>query len=164
VGALREDPPPSLLTVVRRLGFSTSTVLRENEPELTSQIAARYRGSFKERGADLTKKAEPIIAENPPPSVKELSRRLGISKAMMDKYAPELRNGIALRYREWMAGEKKRRHKELFQEIHEIAAKLDRHGFCPSPRRILKLLSPGHKAGWHVINNAICEARAALTI
>jgi hypothetical protein len=162
--ALREDPPPSLLTVVLRLGFSTSTVLRENEPELTSQIAARYRRSFKERGADLAKKAELIITENPPPSVKELCGRLRISKAMMDKYAPELRSGVALRFREWKSEEKKRRHKELFREIHEIAAKLDRQGFCPTPKRILKLLSPGRKAGWRVINNAICEARDALTI
>lgn len=161
--ALREYPAPSLMTVVFRLGYKTSAVLRGNEPKLTGQIVDRYRRRFEERKAELAKKAESMIAENPPPSVKELCMRLGISVKTLNRHAQEIRKEAALRHREWKRADTKRRHKEVYQEIHEIAVALVGQGLYPAPTRILKLLSPHHKSCWHVITDAIGQARDAVT-
>ena len=73
--ALVENPPPSLNTVTHRLAYSTSTVLRENEPELMNRLAERYRESFRSRGSELERRVEPMLAEDPVPSVKEVCIR-----------------------------------------------------------------------------------------
>jgi AraC-like DNA-binding protein len=161
--ALREEPAPTLQSVARRLGFSGSAGLRYYEPEMVNQVAERYQRSIRERGDLLIIKAGQIIAENPPPSLKELSRRLGIRKDMFFRlYPPEFRKRLSLRRREWISNESRRRKERLFAEVKEIAEELARKGFYPSVERIRELLSPGHTGRWGTISMAVREARDAL--
>lgn len=160
--ALREDPAPSLMTVVHRLGYATSAVMRGNEPELTSQLVARYRNSFRERGTHIAKEAKAMMKESSPPSLAEVCSRLGMTAKTLNVYAPGVRKEVARRYREWKLGAASRRRKQLFEEVHHIVTELDRQGIYPTSQRILALLSPEQKGCWLATADAISEARESL--
>ena len=66
---LQEHPAPTLKDVSRRLGYSSSTVLRAHEPELCDQLAARHRAHVMERRTDLERTAMAALGETPVPSV-----------------------------------------------------------------------------------------------
>jgi hypothetical protein len=119
--ALVEDPPPSMETVTHRLGYSTSTVLKENEPELMNRLAERYRQSFKSRGPALERLVEPLLAEDPVPSVKEVCIRLDISRGILTKYAPGLVKKIAQKHQEWKNRDLLRRRAQLAKDVRDIA-------------------------------------------
>ena len=159
--SLQEEPAPSLGTILRRLGYSTSSVLIQNEPTLADEIAARYRRSFRERGVEPEKKAAPMLVEDPPPTLDDVCLRLGTQKAIVSKYAPALQKRISWRRREWVSNETKCRHRRLFQDMCEIARELDSQGVFPSLERILNLLPPGPKAGWNVLNEMLHEVQTS---
>jgi AraC-like DNA-binding protein len=157
--ALVEDPPPSMETVTHRLGYSTSTVLKENEPELMSRLAERYRQSFKSRGPELERQVEPLLAEDPVPSVKEVCIRLDISRGFLTKYAPELVKKIAQKRQEWKNRDLLRRRAQLAKDVHDIAFDLDREGVLPTAKRIIAALPAGHTGGWQFLAKAILDAQ-----
>jgi hypothetical protein len=157
--ALVEDPPPSLNTLTHRLGYSTSTVLRENEPELMNRLAERYRQSFKSRGPGLERRVEPLLAEDPVPSVKEVCMRLDISRGILTKYAPELVKRIAQKQQEWKNRDLMRRRAQLAKDVRDIAFDLDREGVSPTAKRIIGMLPTGHTACWQFLAKAILDAQ-----
>ncbi len=78
--ALREEPPPSMIEMERRLGRSTST-LRYRFPELCAAIVERYAGhvgaalSRKWRG--IQRRLTDVLKDEDCPSVSEVARRNG---------------------------------------------------------------------------------------
>ena len=97
--ALREYPAPTLSELAHRLGFSSSTVLRTHEPSLCNQLATKRRADIVKHRADLERRANAVIDQSPPPSVRTVCCRLGISLWFMTKYFPAVRREITQRYR-----------------------------------------------------------------
>jgi hypothetical protein len=157
--ALVEDPPPSLNTVTHRLGYSTSTVLRENEPELMNRLAERYRQSFRSRGSELERRVEPMLAEDPVPSVKEVCIRLDITKGFLLKYASGLVTKIAQMHQEWKTRDVMRRRAQLVKAVRDIAFDLDRKDVYPSAKQILSVLPNGYTGGWKFLYKAIVDSQ-----
>jgi hypothetical protein len=157
--ALVEDPPPSLNTVTHRLGYSTSTVLRENEPELMNRLAERYRQSFRSRGSELERRVEPMLAEDPVPSVKEVCIRLDITRGFLLKYASGLVRKIAQMHQEWKNRDVMRRRAQLVKDVRDIAFDLDRKDVYPSAKRILGVLPKGYTGGWKFLYKAIDDSQ-----
>lgn len=56
-GALNEFPAPTLVDLSRRLGYSTSTVLRAHEPDLCDLLAIRRRNNMRKYRSDLKRAA-----------------------------------------------------------------------------------------------------------
>ncbi len=157
--ALVEDPPPSLNTVTHRLGYSTSTVLRENEPELMNRLAERYRQSFRSRGSELERRVEPMLAEDPVPSVKEVCIRLGISRGFLLKYASGLVRKIAQMHQEWKNRDVVRRRAQLVKAVRDIAFDLARKDVYPSAKQILGALPNGYTGGWKFLYETIADSQ-----
>jgi transcriptional regulator with XRE-family HTH domain len=95
--ALAEDPPPSLAQITRRLGYARGT-MRDAEPELCGKLVARRR-RFVERSREaLRQRLEATLKEDPPPSLREVHARLGITHNVLYENFPEIHRAIVGRH------------------------------------------------------------------
>ncbi len=162
--ALHEHPAPKLTELSRRLGYSTSTVLRAHEPDLCDRLAARRTTHVIDCRADLEKKAAAALRESPVPSVQDLRKRLGITLFFMNKYFPAVRQAVAESHRQCVSSATAQRREKLFLDVRNIAADLHGLGFYPSVNKIVDRLPAGSCGEWKTINLAVRDARAALGI
>ena len=163
-GALNESPAPTLVDLSRRLGYSTSTVLRAHEPDLCDLLARRHRDNVRKYRSDLKRAARAALNETPIPSVRDLCRRLGVTVWFMGKYFPSVRHMIAEKRRRVATESTKRRREKLLQDTYNIAAELQRRGEYPSINRIREELPEGSCTEWKTLSLATHAARYALRI
>ena len=162
--ALYENPVPTLTDLSRRLGYSSSVVLRAHEPDLCDQLRAQYRAHAVKHRADIEREAAAALEETPVPSVTALCKRLNITKWFMHQYFPAVRQAIATHHRQWVSSETTRRRAKLFQDVRNIATSLQNQGLCPAANRIVDLLPSGSSREWKAINRAISATRKSLGI
>ncbi len=163
-GALSESPAPTLVELSRRLGYSTSAVLRAHEPYLCNRLARRRQKNLKKYRSDLKRAAKAALNETSIPSVRELCRCLGVTVWFMGKYFPSVRHMIAEKRRRVAAKNTRSRRKKLFQDTHTIAVKLQKRGEYPSVNRIRAELPEGSYTEWKTLSLATHAARQALSI
>jgi transcriptional regulator with XRE-family HTH domain len=99
--ALNEDPPPPLEQVASRLGYATGHSLRAWEPRLCARLIARRRGFAEQSKKALKKRLKAMLKENPPPSLREVHARLGITEAISYGNFPEIHRALSARHREF---------------------------------------------------------------
>ena len=99
--ALNEDPPPPLEQVASRLGYATGHSLRAWEPRLCARLIARRRGFAEQSKKALKKRLKAMLKENPPPSLREVHARLGITEAISYGNYPEIHRAISARHRQF---------------------------------------------------------------
>lgn len=92
--AIDENPVPSLAEVARRLGYSYSAIVQRHEPGLCEQLMERRRAYTAQRTADLEKQAIAALGQSPPPSVRAVCRRLGITVPFMHEHFPSVEHSI----------------------------------------------------------------------
>jgi hypothetical protein len=163
-GALNEFPAPTLVDLSRRLGYSTSAVLRAHEPGLCDLLAIRHRDNVGKYRSDLKRAAKAALNETPIPSVRDLCKRLGVTVWFMGKYFPTVRQRIAEKRRRVASESTSRRRDKLFQDTYNIAAELQRQGEYPSINRIREKLPEGSCTEWKTLSLAAHAARRALGI
>lgn len=99
--ALKEEPPPSLQKVLRRLGCqSTGYYYYYNYPELCLAVAERFK-NYRNKPFNIETDRERLQAaliEQPPPAFSEVARRLCHNREFIRRKFPELSKEIALRY------------------------------------------------------------------
>lgn len=103
---LAENPPPSANGVSRRIGWRT-TRFQRNFPDEYKQVVERYLQHQSAKLPDFTyEEIEEVlsnaIAENPPPSLQSIFRRIGCRNTGYRYYRrfPTLCKQISIRYRE----------------------------------------------------------------
>ncbi len=91
---------------------------------------------------------ESILADNDdPPSMREVSRRVGYSNTHLTRHFPELCTSIVVRHREHRRANKERRLRRLKIEIRRQAMLIHEQGLYPSAVRIMaRMDSPIHFA------------------
>jgi hypothetical protein len=114
--------------------------------------------------SDLKRAAKATLNETPIPSVRDLSRRLGVTVWFMGKYFPAVRHMIAEKRRRVASESTGRRRDKLFQDTYNIAAELQRRGEYPSINRIREKLPEGSCTEWKTLSLAAHAARQALRI
>ena len=99
--ALNEDPPPPLEQVASRLGYATGHSMRAWEPRLCARLIARRR-EFAERSKKALKnRLKAMLKENPPPSLREVHARLGITQAISYGNFPEIHRALSARHQQF---------------------------------------------------------------
>ncbi len=142
---IKESPPPSLEDVALRLKHRT-LVLQYHFPELCQEIKTRHAQYKKSR---REQKIQPVLEaalqEFPPPSLLEITRRLGYqNNSYLYQYFPELCYSISKRYREHNNASGQEKRKRIRQEIETIALTLHSQGQKPTQSRVTRLLTkPG---------------------
>jgi AraC-like DNA-binding protein len=133
LAALHEFPPPPHQEIVKRLNTERTT-LRYRFPELSHAISVRYADYKKnQRFESIRYQLETIIeTEFPPPSLKEVARRLKTSKDLLRRYCLALCNAISQRHATYSKMLAEQRKAELQQQVWDIALELHSKGINPT--------------------------------
>ncbi len=161
--ALQETPAPSLREMAKRLGFSAACVLKAHAPGLYDKLKARWQAYAEIRRCELRTKLLAVLDENPPPSLKSVYARFGVTESIVNTSFPELRREIGLRHLQYQRQQAQGRRDEVRAEIREIVQMLHAQGICPSVPRVTSRLKGGSLREWRVIGKAVDDARAELT-
>jgi transcriptional regulator with XRE-family HTH domain/AcrR family transcriptional regulator len=137
--ALREQPPPSLQRVLRRLGCrDTGYYYYDHYRDLCFAVAKRYkdfRNKPFNKGIDHDQ-LKAALAEVPPPSFSEVARRLGHSREFVHRKFPELSKAVTSRYLYHQAALRKERDERLRQETREAISCIMALGLYVSEARV----------------------------
>jgi transcriptional regulator with XRE-family HTH domain len=145
--ALEEIPPPSMTEVQKRLGYKTYSTLYERFPDLCAAISQRcrdYKSSCQKE--KLRGELEAVLNsdECPPPSLKEVARRLGYSTTTFYSNFPELSYVIANRYTSYLNASHAELITRLVGEARQSAISLHNERIKPTDRRVAeRLTKPG---------------------
>lgn len=142
---IQEYPPPSLEDVALRLRCRP-LVLQHHFPDLSEQIKvshAAYRKVCQQQ--KIQPVLEAALQESPPPSLMEITRRLGYkNSSYLYKYFSELSRSISRRYKDYVKTCGVETRNRIREEIQTIALKLHSEGQKPTQRRVTELLTkPG---------------------
>ena len=127
------------------MGYTLETVLvKKNAQEVkvrTEKPKRRFRKFETER---LRCALEGVLQEeeNPPPSMREVAKRLQYDSSHMYKHFPELCRAIAARYRAHQKEQRRQRLQRICDEVKQTARTLQAQGLIPSERQVGKSLQP----------------------
>jgi hypothetical protein len=161
--ALQESPPPSLRQVAKRLGFSAACVLKAHAPDLYERLKTHWQAYARTRRTELQNKLKAVLEENPPPSLRSVYSRLGVTESIVNTSSQNLRREIGLRHLQYQRQQVQARRDSVRAEIREIVGMLHAQGICPSVPRVTSLLKSGSLREWTVIGKAVNDARRELT-
>jgi transcriptional regulator with XRE-family HTH domain len=146
--ALTEEPPPSVLSVLRRLG-SPNTRYDENTRlrALGKQVAARsmrYRRKPFDAEA-VQRQLQAALLEEPPPSLATVIKRLGHSVGPVRRAYPDHLARIVDRYRVHRHTRVAANQRALWEEVSHAVGSLVREGVYPAEWRVRQRLSKAIK-------------------
>lgn len=102
--ALRQEPPPSLREVSLSLGFQHTFSLVSRFPVQCRLLTQRSQDHRRNRRALIETVLKAALMEEPPPTVKEVEKRLGVQATQMRTWFPDLYPAFvarARRRRDW---------------------------------------------------------------
>jgi hypothetical protein len=161
--ALQEIPAPSVKKLAKRLGFSAECVLKAHAPALYEKVKARYRSYAETCRAELQIKLEAALEENPPPSLRCIYARFGVTESIVNTSFPELRREIGLRHQQYQRQQSQARRAAVRAEIRDIVRALLAEGICPSVPHVTSRLKTGSLREWRVVGKAVTDARKELS-
>jgi transcriptional regulator with XRE-family HTH domain len=92
--------------------------------------------------ARLRQALEQVLAgeEQPPPSMREVGRRLAYGACELHRHFPELCSAISARHKAYLAARCRERRRRLCAEVREVVLTLYGQGLYPSGHRVAALL------------------------
>lgn len=133
--AVEETPPPTVAELCARLGHGDQ-MLRHWAPALYRKIVERGTANEQIRTAELGRRMEMALEEDPPPTVQEVTQRLGTNAPFMRRHHPDLVHKVARRFREYEADRKKTRQAKVVDAIQDVVSDLRVAGIPPSYTQI----------------------------
>jgi hypothetical protein len=134
--ALIETPPPSIVVIAQRIGCNAVS-LRCRFPEITRELVSQYKSYWRNTDWKLVKaRLKKVLSNDPPSSMSETARTLGISARRIRQRFPELTRAIAERYEKYVKDRVENRKGQLRQEIRQVLAELKSQGIYPSVKRV----------------------------
>jgi hypothetical protein len=143
--ALAEHPPPSLQSILRRLGCkNTGYYYYLNYSDLCLAVARRYMECRNKPFDSLidSKLLQDALSEDPPPSLSELARRLQHSREFVRRKFPKLSEAIVVRYTQYQVSLRKERADSLRRMIREAVKHITAAGLYASVARVKEHLKP----------------------
>lgn len=137
--AAEEIPPPTIAEMRTRLNHGV-TMLKSCAPAAYQLIVERGAMAEQIRRAELGRRMEMALEENPPPKLREVIERLGTNGNFMRVHHPDLVRKVATRFREYEADEKKERQATVVNAIQVVVNDLRAVGISPTHRQIRERL------------------------
>jgi AraC-like DNA-binding protein len=106
--ALESKSAPTMEEVAQRLGYTSAQTLRLLFPDLCRRITARHKALKPCRKDQMRVLVEAALSEDPPPSARQVCRRLELSTSYVSLNFPTLQKKISDRYREYKTHPKER--------------------------------------------------------
>jgi AraC-like DNA-binding protein len=162
--ALCEDPPPCISEICRRLGISGSNNLRRREPELSSRIDERHKRHTLDKIENARSLAQAALEELPPPPLRLVLERLGLSAAFLSTHFPAIGKQISKRYREYQSKLAENLRDARCETVKTIVTELHSKDIDPSLRAVRKHLPRGTGIGWTELHESIQKAKLGLGV
>ncbi len=139
---LLSEHKPTLKEVAKDLGYNNTCTIYEHGPELCRAIAAKRHTDTE----NIQKMLESIMVndENPPPSMREVARRLGYSVQVLDRCFPEMCRAISERYKAYRRSRRDETVRQICHEVRSTVLRLHAQGEYPSLRKVRNLLRKPH--------------------
>ncbi|MFL6255027.1 MAG: hypothetical protein ACJ74T_08380 [Pyrinomonadaceae bacterium] len=141
--AMKEEPPPSLQSVFRRLGCKdTGYYYYSNYFDLCTAIAQRYK-NFRNKPFDkkvTEKQLKSALTENPPPSFSSVAKRLGHKRDFFRQKYPEIARAIASRHMQHRRAQQRERATQLREMIRAAIKSILAFGKYVSEARVKEYL------------------------
>jgi TniQ len=142
--ALTEVPPPSLQSVIRKLGCrSSGYYYYYHFPDLCFAIAKRFK-NYRDKPFDFDEvhtNLQAALAEQPPPAYKQVCMRLNFKRHALRKKFPELTRAIASRHMNYRKACGVENKKMFFQEVRKAVRSIHADGLYASEARVKASLS-----------------------
>lgn len=141
--ASRENPPPSLQSVFRKIGCrNTGYRYYQQFPKLCRKIANRYKRSKLKKFdiAGAVKIMRAALEENPPPSFSEVARRVGCTRENLRKKLPDLSADINRKYEDYLFLSRKENLAHLEEGIRKVFMKLQNENAVISMNKVKDML------------------------
>jgi transcriptional regulator with XRE-family HTH domain len=164
---------PLLLSMAYRLGISLLDLLLELPTFVTSQgfaravpveLSTRSQQSTmaygrRVRRAELSRLLHIGLKETPPPSMKQVMRRLSHSAPTIYRYFPKLCRQIARHYAEYRARRADARKVQAAEEVRRVACELHAKGMSLTRRNLRPLLTSSDYLNLEEGRTALREVR-----
>ena len=158
--ARTESPPPSLMQIARRLGFSSEAVLLTAYPEMCASHRQWRRAWFEEQRGHLRVAIREWIAAQPAPTLNSVYLHFDISSCYFQSRFPEEKAEVVRRSAERARMDGERRAVLMRQEVFETVRKLHEERIFPSLSRVKSALSQDLAGHTPQLRAAIDEAIA----
>ncbi len=142
--ALKEYPPKPLTGIQKRLGLKARSVFYDCFPEISHQISANYalyRKNDKYQQIENALASQNYQDEYPPPSLTEVSKRIGIGIRALYEHCPEKCYEIAQKYTNYKHEFALKKQEEIRQQVRKAALQLHHQGIRPTSAKINKFLN-----------------------
>ena len=134
--ALIETPPPSIVVLAQRIDCNAVS-LRCHFPDITRDLVSRYKSYWLNTDWELVRvRLKEMLCADPPSSVSEAARSLGLLQRGIRTRFPELTRAIAERFEKYVKDRMEKRKEQLRQEIRRVVAELQSAGLYPSVKRV----------------------------
>jgi AraC-like DNA-binding protein len=107
--ALQQEDPPTLRQLAARLGYKDKKVIRHYFGALSAELLARRKAVKKKEAAQLRRKLQRSMRKEPPPSVGEVCRRMGLQRSTASRRFPNEYAVIVARYLQFRKERARRR-------------------------------------------------------
>lgn len=154
--------PPTLKAVSNQLGFRNSSTLRMKFQERCDELLSCRRRQKEKVTEAWRNKLQPILSEEPAPSLSAVCRRLQLSHSSLYERCPELYRAISARHAQWQEERTRKRRQALDEEVRRIAGDLRARGRNPTQARIGSLLSADSLKEWRALQRSVKRARRFL--
>jgi hypothetical protein len=99
--ALSEDPPPTVEQIAAMLGYANEGTIRIWAPRLCARLILRRQRFAEHSKKALKKRMKAMLKENPPPSLRDVYARFGITRAISYGNFPKIHCAISARHRDF---------------------------------------------------------------
>jgi AraC-like DNA-binding protein len=141
--ALTGDPPPSVKSLSKRVGFSDSWAYHHFPALCRALGACRSKRKHREL-AIIQSELRAALSEEPVPSLAVLCKRVGKSISHLASLFPSLYRRLRKRYAARRAGEVAQRHAAYCMELRRVVSELEAQGIYPSRQRVQSVIAgPG---------------------
>jgi AraC-like DNA-binding protein len=121
--ALMADNPPSTKHLSKQLGYADDRLMRNRFPELCKAVSAKRRKWNAALPARIRPAIEEALLEDPPPSLLQIARRVGISTpTTLKRYCPAVTPKLAARRTAFCRARAAQRRAVLEQALTENLA------------------------------------------
>ncbi|MGO9896836.1 MAG: hypothetical protein ACLPX8_21755 [Bryobacteraceae bacterium] len=140
--ARTESPPPSLMQIARRLGFSSEEALSTADPEMCAASHRQWRREWiEEQRDDLGRSIREWLATEPAPTVTTVCLHFNISWCYFQSRFPDQEAEVVRRAAERVRMEREFRAVQMRNAVFEIVLKLHNERTFPSLSRVKSALS-----------------------
>jgi hypothetical protein len=161
---LKEQPLPSTTRVSRRLGYRIPLTLRFNFPEQYRALLAKRKAERANARETIRLQIEHLLSEEPPISVSDVCRRVGLSASCLYKRYSDLCRAIASKRRQHWKAVIADRIKRLRKAVFAAVSQLDRQGIYPTHDRVRSFLDADLKKQWVDLTRFVGQAKCQLGI